>query len=62
MLRKEIEMIIERSEYKGRPMIVIKRSEDEKFPFSFGLNKAKMILESIDEIKKFVAENDKASD
>lgn len=54
-------MIIERSEYKGRPMIVLKRSEDEKFPFSFGLNKAKMILESIDEIKKFVAENDKGS-
>jgi hypothetical protein len=54
-------MIIERSEYKGRPMIVLKRSEDEKFPFSFGMAKAKMILESIDEIKKFVAENDKGS-
>jgi hypothetical protein len=53
-------MIVERSEFKGRPMLVIKRSEDERFPFSFGLSKAKMILESIDEIKKFVAENDKA--
>ena len=52
-------MIVERSEYKGRPMLVIKRSEDEKFPFSFGLSKAKMILETIEEIKKFVAENDK---
>lgn len=52
-------MVAERSEYKGRPMLVLKRSEDEKFPFSFGLSKAKMILENLDEIKKFVAENDK---
>lgn len=52
-------MIFERSEYKGKPMLILKRSEDEKFPFSFGMTKAKMILESIDEIKKFVAENDK---
>jgi hypothetical protein len=56
---EKIKMIVERSEYKGRPMLVIKRSEDEKFPFSFGLAKAKMILETIEEIKKFVAENDK---
>jgi hypothetical protein len=53
-------MIVERSEYKGKPVLVLKRSEDEKFPFSFGLSKAKMILEAIEEIKKFVAENDKA--
>jgi len=52
-------MIIERSEYKGNPMLVIKRNETDKFPFSFGLTKAKMILETLDEIKKFVAENDK---
>lgn len=54
-------MIVERSEYKGKPMLVIKRSEDEKFPFSFGMMKAKMILECIEDIKKFVAENDKAA-
>lgn len=52
-------MIFERSEYKGKPTMVIKRDENDKFPFSFGLTKAKMILESIDEIKKFVEENDK---
>ncbi len=56
-------MIAERSEYKGKPILVLKRSEDEKFPFSFGLSKAKMILENIEEIKKFVDENqEKASD
>lgn len=54
-------MIAERSEFKGNPMLVLKRSEDEKFPFSFGLNKAKMILENIEEIKKFVADNDKSA-
>lgn len=52
-------MIAERSEYKGRPMLVLKRNEEERFPFSFGLTKAKMILEHLDEIKKFVAEEDK---
>jgi len=52
-------MLFERSEYKGKPVLVIKRNEEEKFPFSFGLAKAKMILDSIEEIKKFVAENDK---
>lgn len=50
--------IIERSEFKGKPMMVIKRSEDDKYPFSFGLAKAKLILENLEEIKKFVAENE----
>ncbi len=48
--------MVERSEYKGKPLIVIKRSEDDKYPFSFGLSKAKLILENIEEIKKFVEE------
>lgn len=52
--------MIERGEYKGKPLIVIKRSEDDKYPFSFGLSKAKLILENIEEIKKFVEENSNA--
>jgi hypothetical protein len=48
--------MIERSEYKGKPLLVIKRDENDKYPFSFGLSKAKLILENIDEIKKFVSE------
>jgi len=51
-------VIIERSEFKGRPMLVIKRDENDKYPFSFGLAKAKLILENLEEIKKFVAENE----
>lgn len=53
-------MVVERSEYKGKPVLILKRSEDEKFPFSFGVTKAKMILDHIEEIKKFVAENEKS--
>ena len=54
-------MIVERSEYKGKPVLVIKRTENDNFPFTFGLSKAKMILECIEEIKKFVEDN-KASE
>jgi len=49
--------MIERGEYKGKPLLVIKRNEEDKYPFSFGLSKAKLILENIEEIKKFVEEN-----
>jgi len=50
-------MIIERTEFKGRPILVLKRDEEDKYPFSFGLTKAKLIVENIEEIKKFVEEN-----
>jgi len=49
--------MVERSDYNGKPIIVLRRSEEDKFPFSFGLAKARMILENIKEIEKFVAEN-----
>ena len=49
--------MIERSEYKGKPVLIIKRDENDKYPFAFGLAKAKMMIENIEEIKKFVAEN-----
>lgn len=49
--------MIEKSEFKGKPIIVIKRSEEDPFPFSFGLSKAKLILENIAEIETFVEEN-----
>jgi hypothetical protein len=51
--------IVERGEFKGKPILIIKRSEDEKFPFSFGMTKARLIVENIEEIKKFVEENSK---
>ncbi|MDP3791231.1 MAG: hypothetical protein Q8R38_04210 [Candidatus Omnitrophota bacterium] len=49
--------MVERSEYNGKPILVLRRSEEDKFPFSFGIAKARLILENIKEIEKFVAEN-----
>ena len=49
--------MVERSEYNGKTILVLRRSEEDKFPFSFGIAKARMILENIKEIEKFVAEN-----
>jgi hypothetical protein len=48
-------------EFKGNMVITLKRSEDDKYPFTFGLSKAKLILEHLEDIKKFYEENkDKA--
>ncbi|NQU18206.1 MAG: hypothetical protein HQ564_09115 [Candidatus Saganbacteria bacterium] len=52
-------MVAERSEFKGRPMLVLKGGDEDKYPFSFGLTKARKIVEHIEDIKKFVAENEK---
>lgn len=52
-------MVVEYSEFKGNKMIVLKRTAEDTYPFSFGVNKAKLILENIDEIREFVANNDK---
>jgi len=54
--------MIERSEFKGKPVLIIRRDENDKYPFTFGLSKAKLILGNLEEIKRFVEDNDKASD
>lgn len=51
--------IVEESEFKGNPMIVLKNDEEDKYPFQFGVKKAKLVLENIDDIKKFVEKYDK---
>lgn len=43
------------SSYNGKPMIVL--SPGSKWPFQFGINKAKLIVEQFDHIKKFVETN-----
>ena len=50
--------MVERSEFKGKPVLILRRSEDDKYPFAFGLSKAKLILENLADIQKFVAESD----
>lgn len=54
--------MVERSEFKGKPVLIIRRSEDDKYPFTFGLGKARLILENLDEIKKFVEDGSKEED
>jgi hypothetical protein len=39
-------------QYKGHPMIIL--NPDDRFPFQFGLNKAKLILQHVDAIRSFV--------
>jgi hypothetical protein len=52
-------MIVEESEYKGKPMLVLKKNEQDKFPFQFGLTKAQIMVEAIESIKTFVAKHEK---
>jgi len=43
------------TEYKGNKLITL--NPGSKYPFSFGLNKAKMIMENLDSIKIFIETN-----
>jgi hypothetical protein len=51
-------MIIKEDVYKEKPILVLKRTEEEKYPFSFGVAKAKSIIEAFDAIKAFVEKHD----
>ena len=42
----------------GREYTLLVLNAQGKFPFSFGLHKAKLILESLDEIREFVSDNE----
>lgn len=50
--------IVEESEYKGNPVLVLKNTAEDRFPFSFGVKKAKLVLEHIEDVKKFVAKHE----
>ena len=50
-------VIVEETEFKGNKILVLKRDENDKFGFSFGKTKAKMIVEAFDKIKEFVEAN-----
>ncbi len=55
-------MIIEESEFKGNPMLVLKNDENDRFPFSFGLSKARKIIEAYERIKEFVSKHAKSGE
>lgn len=49
--------LVEYREFKGNKIISLKRNPEDKFAFSFGKSKAKLIVENFDEIKKFAEED-----
>ena len=51
--------IVEESEYKGNPMIMLKKAAEDKYPFQFGVKKAKLVLENVEAIRKFVEKYEK---
>lgn len=52
-------MVASETEFKGNPMIVLSSGPEDKFPFQFGLRKARLVLEHLEDVKKFVEKHDK---
>lgn len=50
-------MVVEQTVFKGKPVLTLKRNETDRFPFTFGVSKAKLMLENIKAIEAFVASN-----
>jgi hypothetical protein len=59
-----MKVVIERKEYKGNPTVSIRKDTEEmdRYPFSFGMGKAKLLLAALkqepDFLEKFVEENE----
>jgi hypothetical protein len=57
-----MKVVIERSQYKGDPTVTIRKDtvEMDRYPFSFGLGKAKLLIQALkqepDFLEKFVNE------
>lgn len=52
-------MPVKFDEYNGNPVIILQRDDNDNYPFRFGVRKAQIILDHIEDIKKFVKENTK---
>jgi len=55
---EEFKIKATRSEFKGHPMLILTSGDNEKYPFQFGLQKAKRIVAAIEDIKAFVVEEE----
>lgn len=47
-------MATKRETYKGNALLVLMKDENDRYPFKFGLSKARLILENLDAIRDFV--------
>ena len=54
--------IVEFEEYKGNAMIVLRNDENDRYPFKFGLGKARKIVDNFNEIKKWVEDQESSPD
>ncbi len=52
-------MPIKTGEFKGHPTMSLLKDESDEHPFTFGLTKAKLIIDNIEAIKEFVQSNTK---
>ena len=52
-------MKIEKGDFKGHPVLAFTDEENKRNLLTIGLRKAKLIVEQIEEIKKFIQENEK---
>ena len=51
-------MSVEFGEYRGNKLLILKRDENDRYPFSFGKGKARLIVENFEAIKKFAEEEE----
>jgi len=54
-------MTSQTGEFKGNKIIKLMRDEEDKFGFTFGIQKAKLVLDNLEDIKAFVEENTNGS-
>ena len=48
--------VVEYGDFKGNKIIILKRDENDRYPFSFGKAKARLIVENMEAIKTFAEE------
>lgn len=46
--------LVEFSKFKGRPVISLRKTPEDRYPFTFGLGKARMIVDNYEVIEDFV--------
>jgi hypothetical protein len=49
-------MGVEYGEFKGHKMIILKKDDNDQYPFQFGKAKAKLIIDNFQSIKDFAEE------
>lgn len=49
----EMESKATETAFKGLPLLALSRSKEDRFPFQFGIRKARLILKHIEDIRAF---------